>query len=218
MKRLITFVAMGALTLGGCASTSETDDGGSDKAVTGAIIGGIIGGVAANNTGKQSSGKTAMGVIGGAAAGGVIGHQFDKKETQLKQIAAERDASEMEVERVREDLLKVSVSSEASFGVDQTKIKPAFRPTLKKVAGVLKGDTSQRIQVVGHTDSTGSEAYNQELSIKRARATKNFLVKQGVARKQISVEGRGESEPRADNATAAGRAQNRRVEIYLQQL
>ena len=218
MKHLAIVVAAGSLALGGCATTSETDDGGNDKAVTGAIIGGIVGGIVANNTGKQSTGKTVLGVVGGATAGGVIGHSMDKKEAEIRKIASERDASEMEVERVREDLLKVSVSSEASFDFNSATLKPEFKPTLDKVADVLYNDPNQRIQVVGHTDSKGSEAYNQQLSERRAQATADYLITQGLAREQISVEGRGELEPRADNATVAGRAQNRRVEIYLQQL
>lgn len=219
MKHLAIIVAAGSLALGGCATTSETDDGGSDKAVTGAIIGGILGGVVAHNTGDKSSrSRTAMGAIAGAAAGGAIGHAMDKKEAEIRKIASERDASEMEVERVREDLLKVSVSSEASFDFNSATLKPEFKPTLERVADVLYNDPNQRIQVVGHTDSKGSEAYNQSLSERRAQATADYLISQGVARNQISVDGRGESEPRADNSTAAGRAQNRRVEIYLQQL
>lgn len=218
MKRLVAVLAAGSLALGGCATTSETDDGGKDKTATGAIIGGIIGGVVAHNTGKQSRQKTIMGAVAGAAVGGAIGNEMDKKEAKLKQIAAERDASEMEVERVREDLLRVSVSSEASFDFDRYAIKPEFKPTLDKVADVLYNDANLRIQVVGHTDSKGSDAYNQRLSERRAQATADYLISQGVAASQVEVEGRGESEPRADNATAAGRAQNRRVEIYLQQL
>ncbi len=219
MKRLTIALAASALVLGGCASTSETDDGGSDKAVAGAIIGGILGGVVANNTGdKQSAGRTAVGVLAGAAAGGAIGHTMDKKEEKLRQIASERDAKEMEVVRVREDLLRVSVSSEASFDFNRAELKPQFKPTLNKVADVLYNDPNQRIQVVGHTDSKGSESYNQQLSERRAQATADYLISQGVAASQIKVEGRGETEPRADNGTAAGRAQNRRVEIYLQQL
>lgn len=218
MKRLTIFLALGSLVLGGCATTSETDDGGSDKAVGGAIIGGIIGGVLANNTGKQSSGKTAVGVAAGAAVGAAIGNEMDKKEEQLREIASERDAREMEVERVREDLLRVSVSSEASFDFDRYELKPEFKPTLNKVADVLYNDPNLRIQVVGHTDSKGSDAYNQRLSERRAQATGDYLVSQGVNSSQITTEGRGEREPRADNTTAAGRAQNRRVEIYLQQL
>lgn len=218
MKRLTVMFAAGVLAMSGCATTSETDDGGSDKTVAGAIIGGIVGGVLANNTGKQSRTKTVVGVAAGAAVGGAIGNQMDKKEEQLRQIASERDAKEMEVERVREDLLRVSVSSEASFDFDRYEIKPEFKPTLNKVADVLYSDANLRIHVVGHTDSKGSDAYNQRLSERRAQATADYLISQGVAASQVQVEGRGESEPRADNATAAGRAQNRRVEIYLQQL
>ncbi len=218
MKRLTIVVAAGVMMLGGCASTSETDDAGNDKTVGGAIIGGILGGVIANNSGKQSSGKTAMGVIAGATAGGLIGNQMDKKEEKLRQIAAERDAREMEVERVREDLIRISVSSEASFDFDRDTVKPEFKPTLNKVADVLYNDPKQSIRVVGHTDSKGSADYNQRLSERRAQATASYLISQGVASSQVQVEGRGESEPRADNSTAAGRAQNRRVEIFLQQL
>ncbi len=218
MNKLMIYTALVTLAVSGCATTSETDDGGSDKAVTGAIIGGIIGGVAAHNTGKQSRQKTVLGAIAGATAGGLIGNQMDKKETQLRQIAAERDAREMEVERVREDLLKVSVSSEASFDFDRYTLKPEFKPTLNKVADVLYNDPNQRIQVVGHTDSKGAADYNMTLSKRRAQATADYLISQGVKASQVQVEGRGESEPRADNSTAAGRAQNRRVEIYLQQL
>ena len=218
MKQLTTLLVLGTLALGGCATTSETDDGGSDKTAAGAIIGGILGGVLANNTGKQSGAKTAMGVIAGAAVGGAIGNTMDKKEEKLLQIASERDAKEMEVERVREDLLRISVSSEASFDFNRYTLKPEFKPTLNKVADVLYNDPNTRIRVVGHTDSRGSDEYNQRLSEHRAQATADYLVSQGVAASQMTAVGRGESEPRADNATAAGRTQNRRVEIYLQQL
>ncbi len=219
MKHLAIVVAAGSLALGGCATTSETDDGGSDKAVTGAIIGGIIGGVVAHNTGdKSSKTRNVVGAVAGATAGGMIGHSMDKKEAEIRKIASERNAKEMEVERVREDLLKVSVSSEASFDFNSASLKPEFKPTLDKVADVLYRDANLRIQVIGHTDSKGSETYNQGLSERRAQAVGSYLVSQGVASSQVQTEGRGESEPRADNATAAGRAQNRRVEIYLQQL
>jgi outer membrane protein OmpA-like peptidoglycan-associated protein len=218
MKRLTIFLVLGVLAVSGCATTSETNDGGNDKATAGAIIGGIVGGVVAHNTGRQSSGKTALGVIAGAAAGGVIGNQMDKKEEKLRQIASERDAREMEVVRVREDLLRISVSSEASFDFNRAEVKPEFKPTLNKVADVLYNEPNQRIRVVGHTDSQGSDEYNQGLSERRAQATASYLISQGVASSQVAVEGRGESEPRADNSTAAGRAQNRRVEIFLQQM
>jgi outer membrane protein OmpA-like peptidoglycan-associated protein len=220
MKKIALLPLVAALGLAGCASdgTQSGAEGEHDRAVAGALLGGIVGGVLANNTGKQSAGKTAVGVVAGAAVGGAIGHSMDKKEKELRQIAAERDAKAMQVERLNDDLLRVSVSSEASFDFDKAAIKPEFKPTLDQVAGVLRDDPNLRIRVIGHTDSVGSETYNQQLSERRARATADYLIAQGVASSQVTIEGRGESDPRTSNSTADGRAQNRRVEIYLQQL
>ncbi|MGM0593111.1 MAG: OmpA family protein [Pseudomonadota bacterium] len=218
MKRAIILPLVAALGLSGCASTGDSGTAEqSDKTVAGAIIGGLIGGVIANNTGSRSRSKTAVGVIAGATAGGAIGNAMDEKERKIRDIANERDAKAMEVERLREDLLRVSVSSEASFDFDRAEIKPQFRPTLDKVARVLRDDPGLRITVIGFTDSIGSESYNLRLSQRRADATADYLVSRGVARSQILTEGLGEAEPRASNMTEAGRAQNRRVEIYLQQ-
>lgn len=219
MKRLALLPLVAALGLSGCASTGENGtDGQTNNTATGAIIGGIIGGIIAHNTGgKQSQGKTAAGVIVGAAAGGAIGNAMDEKERKIREIASEREAKAMEVERLREDLLRVSVSSEASFDFDRAEIKPEFKPTLNKVAGVLRDDPSVRITIIGFTDSVGSESYNLELSRRRAEATAAYLTSQGVPSSQIVTDGLGEAEPRASNDTAAGRAQNRRVEIYLRQ-
>jgi outer membrane protein OmpA-like peptidoglycan-associated protein len=94
-------------------------------------------------------------------------------------------------------------------------VKPTFRPSLAKVAEVLKGyDT--KMTVVGHTDSSGSDSYNEQLSERRAEAVRAELIRDGVPAERLSAIGRGESEPRADNSTEAGRAQNRRVEILVQ--
>lgn len=216
MKKIIVLPLFAALALSGCASTGETGD--NSRTATGAILGGIIGGIVAHNTGDSSSRtRTAVGVVTGAAVGGAIGHSMDEKERKIREIAAERDASEMEVERLREDLLRVSVSSEASFDFDRAEIKPEFKPTLDRVARVLRDDPGLRITIIGFTDSIGSEAYNLRLSQRRADATASYLISQGVAASQIATEGLGEAEPRASNATESGRAQNRRVEIYLQQ-
>ena len=230
MRKLTPVVLLcGVLALGGCATTTNPDTGevqqDTNRTAAGAIIGGIIGGVLANNTGKRSTGKTAAGVVTGAVVGGVIGKTMDDKEKKLRDIAAEqkdtaaeRDANAMEVERLRDDMLRVSVSSEASFDFGKASLKPEFKPTLDKVAGVLRDDANVRIFVVGHTDSVGSDSYNQTLSVNRAQVVSDYLVSHGVMASQITVEGHGESEPRASNDTAEGRAQNRRVEIYLQQL
>lgn len=219
MKQFLVLPLIAALGLAGCATTPQDGTTSDNKSTaTGAIIGGIIGGILANNTGRQSTGKTAVGVIAGAAVGGAIGNAMDKKEEKIRQISAERDAKGMEVERLREDLLRISVSSEASFAFDRAEIKPEFKPTLNKVAGVLRDDPNVRISIIGFTDSIGTEEYNLRLSMRRAQATADYLISQGVSPSQILAKGLGEAEPRASNETEAGRAQNRRVEIYLQQV
>lgn len=223
MKKALLLPLAMAVAISGCSSSGDkkdelAGDNTDDKAVMGALAGAVIGGVIANNTGKQSGTKTALGVLAGAAAGGAIGKVMDDKEKKLRKIAKKNKAKAMEVERLEGDLLKVSVSSEASFDVGKSDLKAAFKPTLEEVAGVLKDDPNTEIEVVGHTDSQGSESYNQKLSEQRAESTTDYLVAQGVASSQITSKGRGESEPRADNNTADGRAQNRRVEIYLKQL
>lgn len=218
MKQLMVLPLIATLALGGCATTPQDGtEGETSSTATGAILGGIIGGIIANNTGDRSSTRTAVGVLGGAAVGGAIGNAMDKKEEKIRQISAERDVKGMEVDRLRKDLLRVSVSSEASFAFDRADIKPEFKPALDKVAAVLRDDPNVRITIIGFTDSIGSEEYNQRLSERRAKATADYLVSRGVSASQILSRGLGESEPRASNATAEGRAQNRRVEIYLQQ-
>ena len=219
MKQLLVLPLIATLGLAGCATNTQNGaTGETSGTATGAIVGGIIGGILANNTGRQSAGKTAVGVIAGAAVGGAIGNSMDEKERKIRQISSERDAKAMEVERLRDDLLRVSVSSEASFAFDRADLKPEFKPTLNKVAGVLRDDPNVRISIIGYTDSIGSEEYNQRLSGRRAQVTADYLISQGVPSSQILARGLGEAEPRASNASEEGRAQNRRVEIYLQQL
>ena len=120
-----------------------------------------------------------------------------------------------EVERVREDLLRITLSNEVSFDFDSAEIKPAFRPTLQRLAEVLIKYDRSRALIVGHTDSVGPEDYNLDLSLRRAEAVRDALVAYGVPPERLSVEGRGEAEPRASNATEAGRQLNRRVEILV---
>lgn len=218
MKRLFVFPLITALGLAGCASTNEPGtEGQSNNTAAGAILGGLVGAIIANNTGEQSTGKAAAGILAGAAIGGAIGNSMDEKERKIREIAAERDAKSLEVKRLREDLLRVSVSSEASFAFNSATLKPEFKPTLNKVARVLRDDPKVQITIIGFTDSIGSETYNLSLSKRRANSTASYLSNQGVPASQIMTDGLGEAEPRASNATAEGRAQNRRVEIYLRQ-
>ena len=157
-----------------------------------------------------------LGAAAGAAAGGGLGYLMDRQEAELRdQLASERAQHAVEVERVRDDLLKLTLANEVSFDVDSATIKPSFRPSLAKVAEVLQRYDTQ-VTIVGHTDSSGAESYNQQLSERRARAVLDELTRLGVPYQRLSATGRGEYEPRADNTTPAGRSQNRRVEILVQ--
>ena len=108
---------------------------------------------------------------------------------------------------------KVTLNADALFDFDKSVIKPAAKASLDSLAGKVKSLTLEVIVAVGHTDSIGTDAYNQKLSIRRAEAVKKYLVSQGIEAKRIYVEGKGESQPVADNKTAEGRAKNRRVQI-----
>ncbi len=217
-KSIAVIAGISLALMSGCASNPDDPQSDTNRTAVGAVVGGLVGGVLANNTGNRSKGRTAAGVAAGAVAGGLIGKSMDDREKKLRAIAADRDSKSMEVERLKEDVVRVSVSAESSFDVNRADLKPEFKPTLNKVADVLQSDAKQTIRVVGHTDSAGSDDYNQGLSERRAKAVGAYLIAQGVPDSQITTEGRGESEPRANNNTAEGRTQNRRVEIYLQQM
>ena len=198
-----------ASTLAGCA----TDDP-NRRAKTGAAIGAVAGAI----IGHQIDGKSGryVGAALGALAGGGAGHYMDNQQRDFEQaMLDEQRNNQLEIERLRDDTLKLSLDSEVSFDVDQSVIKPAFRPSLDKLADVLIKYDRTVVHVVGHTDSTGSESHNQMLSERRAQSVANYLEQRGVPYQRLRYEGRGESEPRDTNATAAGRQLNRRVEVYV---
>jgi len=113
------------------------------------------------------------------------------------------------------DALRVGVASDYSFAVDSSKLTPSAKQTFAQIASVLKDYKKTIIHIVGFTDSTGTAQYNQKLSVRRARAVADYLISQGVPAGRIRIEGRGETQPVASNATAAGRARNRRVDIVI---
>lgn len=200
---------LASMVLVGCA----TDDP-NRRAKTGALIGTVIGGV----LGHQMDGDkgrfvgAAVGALGGAAVGGYM----DKQQKEFEDaLAQEKMNNELEIERVEENLLKLSLNSEVSFDFDSAMIKEAFEPSLNKLAGVLVKYDRTYVKIVGHTDSTGSEAYNQKLSLSRAQSVARILASQGVSEGRLISEGKGESDPRATNDTEAGRQLNRRVEIFV---
>jgi outer membrane protein OmpA-like peptidoglycan-associated protein len=210
-------IAVMVAGLSGCATTGDhakTKKGAGIGAAVGAITGAIIGHQA------DRSGGALKGALIGAAAGGALGAGVgayqDKQQAEFeRQLAAEQAAHHVEIERMQNEVLKLTMSSEVSFDYDSAKIKPSFQPTMNKMATIMERYDQTKIVVVGHTDSDGSERYNQRLSEERAVSAAHYLENKNISRTRVGVEGRGELEPRESNATADGRAANRRVEIYV---
>lgn len=181
---------------------------------TGAAIGAVAGAVIGHQT-NSKNGRFAGAAIG-ALTGAAVGRYMDNQQKQFeRQLAAERRNADISLTRIDEDTLRIDVSSNASFAVDSASIQADFRDSLARISSITSEYDKTIIHVIGHTDSTGSEAYNQQLSEKRANAVARFLNQNGVERQRLYMDGRGELQPVASNRSAAGRDRNRRVEIYL---
>ncbi|HGG60819.1 MAG TPA: OmpA family protein [Gammaproteobacteria bacterium] len=203
-----------ALTCGAFLATGCAVDDPNQRAKIGAAVGAAVGAVVGNQAGERKS--TVSGAAIGAAAGAAIGHYMDKQQREMEEkLAAERARQAVKLERVKEDTLKLNLNSEVTFDTDSAKLKSSFYPSLNKIANIISQYDQTTVRVVGHTDSRGTEVYNQKLSEKRAESVSSYLALKGVDYRRITVEGRGESEPIADNNTEGGRAANRRVEIFL---
>ncbi len=193
-----------AMALGGCSSTSKTTKGAGIGAGAGAVIGGIIG---------SKSDNTAKGAIIGAAVGGtagaIIGAQMDKQAKEL-----EDDLEGAEVARVGEGI-QVVFDSAILFGFDSAEIKPEARANLLKLAQSLRDYPNTDVMIIGHTDASGPEEYNQKLSERRADAAKAVLVTNNVSAARVMAAGKGELEPVASNESVEGRRLNRRVEVAI---
>lgn len=205
MRRSAPAVAMLIpFTLTACASLSNTEKGAVIGAAGGAAVGGAIG---------KATGSTARGAIIGAAVGGVagavIGRQMDK---QAEELAADLEGAD--VERVGEGIL-INFPSGLLFDFDSSSLRSASRADLSDLASSFSKYEGRELMIVGHTDATGTDSYNMDLSRRRAQATADYLVSRGVPAARVRVVGRGEEEPVADNESADGRQLNRRVEIAM---
>jgi outer membrane protein OmpA-like peptidoglycan-associated protein len=179
-------------------------------AVIGAVSGAIVGAVIGNNRGKHSAKRGAVaGTLAGAAAGAIVGHMMDRQEKELRQIEG------VNVQRVDEDELKVTVGNDVLFDVNSAALRSASRQSLRDMADVFEKYPDTTIKVQGHTDSTGTAAYNERLSERRADSVEQYLETLGVRGSRIQSVGYGESSPRSTNSTAQGRQLNRRVEIHI---
>jgi outer membrane protein OmpA-like peptidoglycan-associated protein len=204
-RMLIAAVAMGSFGLTGCASMSNKERG----AVIGAGTGGAVGGVIGNNTGLGTARGAIIGAVIGGAAGAVIGHQMDQQAKEIDQTVPGA-----EVERVGEGI-QVTFDSGLLFDFDSDRIRPDAAANLNELANSLTKFPNSDLLIVGHTDARGEDAYNMNLSQRRANAASAYLQSRGVPASRIRTSGRGEMEPVASNATEAGMQQNRRVEVAI---
>ncbi|MBI3346158.1 MAG: OmpA family protein [Burkholderiales bacterium] len=207
LRRTATAALVASLVFAaGCSSMSEREQGTAKGAGAGAVAGAIIGSMTGGNAGRSA-------VIGGAV-GAVAGNLWSKHmEDKREALARASQGTGVEVARTADNRLKLNVPSDVSFDSGRADIKPQMRPVLDEIGRNL--DPNVRVTIVGHTDSTGSDAINEPLSRERAAAVRDYLSTRGLAPSRVSVSGRGSHEPVASNDTEPGRAANRRVEIFL---
>lgn len=204
LQSTLTAILATSILLGGCKSMNKTQKGAVIGTAGGAVVGGVIG---------KAAGNTALGAIIGATVGGVGGALIGKKmDKQAKEI--ENRVPGAKVERVGEGIV-VEFSEKILFGYDRSDLSASAEGNLDKLVSVLKEYPDTNIEVQGHTDSKGSDTYNQGLSQRRASAVATYLRNRGVSSSRITTKGYGESAPVATNDTDDGRAQNRRVNFLI---
>lgn len=204
LQNTLTAIVTASILLGGCKSMNKTQKGAVIGTAGGAAVGAVIG---------KAAGNTALGAIIGATVGGVGGALIGKKmDKQAKEI--ENRVPGAKVERVGEGIV-VEFSEKILFGYDRSDLSASAEGNLDKLVSVLKEYPDTNIEVQGHTDSKGSDSYNQGLSQRRASAVATYLRNRGVSSSRITTKGYGETAPVATNDTDDGRAQNRRVNFLI---
>lgn len=210
MKHVKSFIAVAlcaVLLLSSCATASRTALGLGIGTAAGAAAGAGIG-VASGNTALG----TAIGAVVGGVAGGLIGRHMDKQRQELEEILPE----EASVEVINDgEAIKVTLESGILFATNSTAIGDDAKAALRNFSANMNQNPDTDITIVGHTDITGTEEYNQTLSERRARSVRDFMMLQSVDGNRITTIGKGIHEPVADNNTVEGRLQNRRVEVYI---
>lgn len=196
--------ATSTMLLSSCSSLTKTQKGAGIGAIAGGTLGAIIG---------KKAGNTAVGAIIGGAIGGTagayIGRKMDRQAEEIKQTVPNA-----EVIREGEGII-VKFDSGILFDVDRSELKSAAKTNIQNLATSMKNNPETNILIVGHTDATGSDAYNYTLSDRRAGSVKSYAAAQGISSSRLTTQGRGETEPIADNSTEPGRSKNRRVEVVI---
>ena len=208
-KFTAAFAALSLVTVTACVTDPNTGE----QKISRTAIGGVGGALAGYLLGGVIGGKTAR-IIGagvGGVAGGAVGYKLDQ---QIKELREQTAGTGVDVTSDGQSIL-VNLPNGVTFPVNSATVQPQFRPVLDQISENLARYPDSLIDVYGHTDSTGSDAYNQTLSENRARAVAGYMSSHGVNARRIQSQGFGETQPIADNATESGRAANRRVEIKI---
>ncbi|MBW8329492.1 MAG: OmpA family protein [Thiobacillus sp.] len=216
MKKIIASLSAMAFSLGGlsgCANMTETQKTTGTGAGIGAAAGAVIGAATAGgNTGKSAATGAVIGAAVGAGGGYLWSKHMEKQKAEMEQATQGTGVS---VSQTTDNRLKLDIPSDVSFDTNRYDIKPNLRPILDRFATTLNENPVTMVTIIGHTDSTGTDAINNPLSVNRAASTRDYLVARGVATNRIAIDGRGSNEPIADNNTVEGRAKNRRVEVFV---
>ncbi|MBS0509473.1 MAG: OmpA family protein [Proteobacteria bacterium] len=207
-KPLLIGCAAALLLTAGCADMSDTQRRTAMGAGAGALGGAAIG--------AMTGGHAGTGAVIGAGVGALGTYIWSQHmEKQKQEMQAATQGTGVTVTQTADNQLKLDIPSDISFATGRADIEPSFRPILDRFAEGLRNNPNADVRIIGHTDSTGSDAINNPLSLERAESTRNYLTARGVSGARIQVDGRGAREPIASNDTAAGRARNRRVEIFM---
>ncbi|MCZ2498498.1 OmpA family protein [Xylophilus sp. Kf1] len=210
-KLILAGTAAAVLLVTGCADMNMSDTqrrtavGAGAGAAGGAVLGALVGG---GNAGK--------GALIGAGVGALGTYIWSNNmEKQKREMEAATQGTGIAVSQTSDNLLKLEIPSDVSFDTGRANVKSNFAPVLDRFASSLQSNPATTVRIVGHTDSTGTDAINDPLSVDRAAATRDYVVMRGVDSRRFTIEGRGARQPIASNDTNAGRAQNRRVEIFV---
>ena len=207
-KHILLGVSAVVILATGCASMDETQR----RTATGAGVGALAGAVIGSATGGNAGTGAVLGAGVGALGTYIWSQNMERQKREMEQATR---GTGIAVSQTADNQLMLNIPSDISFAVGRSDIQPNFAPVLDQFAMGLRNNPYSDVRIVGHTDSTGSDAVNNPLSVDRAASTRNYLVNRGVDGRRIAIDGMGERYPIASNDTAEGRARNRRVEIFV---
>ena len=202
-RTLVLSLSAAVVLMSGCANMSDAQR----SSAIGAGLGGLAG-VAIGDSGKSAAIGAGLGALGGY----IWSNQMAQKKAAMEQATG---GTGVGVTQTSDNQLKLNIPSDISFDTGRSEIKYNLRPVLDQFAQGLSNQPNTEIRIVGHTDSTGSDAINNPLSFERAASARDYLASRGVDSRRIQIDGRGSREPIANNGSDAGRAANRRIEIFL---